>query len=211
MGRPSRKTERKADLVQAAFRAVSQHGLRSLSLGDVAAQAGLTRGAILYYYEDLDELLVAAHRAGIERFCDRRDDAVRAAATPGGQLATAIRGGLPDGPDDALMRLLYEFDVLAGSSSLHDELVRQMYQRQLDTYTRVLRAGAASGAFRPALEIDVLAMNLVALEDAYALHIVGGNDRITVAMAERAMIDLVERLGCPTSAPDVARGVGGAR
>lgn len=200
MARPSRQTERKADLVQAALDAVSERGLRTLSLADVADQAGLTRGAILYYYEDLDALLVEAHRAGIERYCDRRDRIVDGIDDPGEALAAAIREGLPSGPDDALMRLLYEFDVLAGSSSLHDELVRQMYLRQLATYRRVLAGGAASGAFQPSLSVDDLAMTLVALEDAYALHIVGGNDLITVDIADRAMREVAERLGCPARA-----------
>ena len=57
----------------------------------------------------------------------------------------AIREGLPSGPDDALKRLLYEFDVLAGSSQLHDELVEKMYDRQLATYRGVLERGIAAG------------------------------------------------------------------
>lgn len=114
---------------------MSEHGLRSISLTDVAQQAGLTRGAILYYYADLDALLVEAHRAGVERYCDARDELIAALTDPRDQLAVAIQEGLPDGPDDALMRLLYEFDVLAGNSSLHDEMVETMYSRQLATYT----------------------------------------------------------------------------
>lgn len=198
MARPRRQEERRADLVEAALTAVSEHGLRSLSLADVAEKAGLTRGAILYYYEDLDALLVEAHRAGLERFCDHRDAIVAAIAEPELQLAAAIREGLPSGPDDALMRLLYEFDVLAGTSKLHDDLVERMYLRQLATYTAILERGTASGAFVPRLEVATLAMNLVALEDAYGLHIVAGNSLITVESAEAAMTAAANGLGAPT-------------
>ncbi|GAB3586481.1 TetR/AcrR family transcriptional regulator [Leifsonia lichenia] len=198
MARPRRQEERRADLVEAALTAVSEHGLRSLSLADVAEKAGLTRGAILYYYEDLDALLVEAHRAGLERFCDHRDAVVAAIAEPQLQLAAAIREGLPSGPDDALMRLLYEFDVLAGTSKLHDDLVEKMYLRQLATYTAILERGTASGAFAPRLDVATLAMNLVALEDAYGLHIVAGNSLITVESAEAAMTAAAAGLGAPT-------------
>ncbi|KRC51661.1 TetR family transcriptional regulator [Leifsonia sp. Root227] len=198
MARPRRQEERRADLVEAALTAVSEHGLRSLSLADVAEKAGLTRGAILYYYEDLDALLVEAHRAGLERFCDHRDAVVAAIAEPQLQLAAAIREGLPSGPDDALMRLLYEFDVLAGTSKLHDDLVEKMYLRQLATYTTILERGTASGAFAPRLDVATLAMNLVALEDAYGLHIVAGNSLITVESAEAAMTAAAAGLGAPT-------------
>jgi len=199
MARPRKQDERRADLIEAALSAVGERGLRSLSLADVAAKAGLTRGAILYYYEDLDQLLVEAHRAGLERFCDHRDAVVAAIAEPQLQLAAAIREGLPSGPDDALMRLLYEFDVLAGTSTLHDELVERMYQRQLATYAGILERGVAARVFAPALPLETLAMNLVALEDAYGLHIVAGNSLITVANAEAAMRAAADGLGAPTA------------
>lgn len=186
--------------MEAALSAVSEHGLRSISLTDVAQQAGLTRGAILYYYADLDALLVEAHRAGVERYCDARDELIAALADPREQLAVAIREGLPDGPDDALMRLLYEFDVLAGSSSLHDEMVETMYSRQIATYTGVLERGIAAGMFAPELDVPTLAMTLVALEDAYGLHIVGGNSLIDVDGAVKAMRSVAEKLGAAPGA-----------
>ncbi|GGR27096.1 TetR/AcrR family transcriptional regulator [Agromyces mediolanus] len=197
MARPRDQRARREALIEATYAAGRMHGLRSLSLTDVAAQAGLTRGAILYYYEDLDALLVEAHAAGIERFCDARDAAVAALDDPREQLSAAIAGGLPSGPDDALMSLLYEFDVLAGNSALHDELVQKLYLRQLGTYRGILAAGRASGAFAPRLDDEQLAMTFVALEDAYGLHIVGGNALMTVATAEAAMRAVAADLGCP--------------
>ncbi|MDH6292109.1 TetR/AcrR family transcriptional regulator [Rhodococcus opacus] len=70
------------------------HGLRSLSLTDVAKRAGLTRGALLNYFDDLDSLLVEAHRAGTERYCDLRDEAVAAQSSYAAKLRTAIDAGL---------------------------------------------------------------------------------------------------------------------
>src|SRR5215207_11769055 len=103
MARPRKQEARRAALIEATYAAGRTHGLRSLSLTDVAEQAGLTRGAILYYYEDLDALLVEAHAAGVERFCDERDATVAQLDDPRVQLGAAIEAGLPSGPDDALM------------------------------------------------------------------------------------------------------------
>ncbi|UOQ90737.1 TetR family transcriptional regulator [Agromyces endophyticus] len=200
MARPRNQEARRAELIEATYAAGRMHGLRSLSLTDVAAQAGLTRGAILYYFEDLDALLVEAHSAGVERFCDERDALVAGLDDPREQLAAAIDGGLPSGPDDALMSLLYEFDVLAGNSELHDELVQKLYLRQLETYRRIFAAGRAAGVFSPNLGDDELAMTFVALEDAYGLHIVAGNALMTVETAAGAMRSVARELGCPPSA-----------
>jgi AcrR family transcriptional regulator len=197
MARPRRQEARRAAIIDAAYAAGRTRGLRSLSLTDVAEQAGLTRGAVLYYYEDLDALLVEAHNAGIERFCDQRETTVAALADPREKLAAAIDAGLPSGPDDALMSLLYEFDVLAGNSALHDELVQKLYLRQSATYRGIIQEGRASGVFTPRLGDDDLAMTFVALEDAYGLHIVGGNALMTVERAAQAMRAVATDLGCP--------------
>ncbi|EYT60401.1 MULTISPECIES: TetR/AcrR family transcriptional regulator [Microbacterium] len=197
MARPKRQEERRAALIEATYAAGKEHGLRSLSLTDVATTAGLTRGAILYYYEDLDALLVEAHAAGIQRFCNERDAVLAAIDDPRDRLGAAIDAGLPDGPDDALMSLLYEFDVLAGNSALHDELVQELYLRQLETYRGVIAAGRAAEVFSPGIDDEQLAMTFVALEDAYGLHIVGGNALMTVPKAAAAMRAVAEQLGCP--------------
>ena len=120
---------------------------------------------------------------------------------PREQLAAAIAGGLPDGPDDALMALLYEFDVLAGNSELHDELVQKLSLRQLATDRGVLAAGRAAGVFSPRLSDEELAMTFVALEDAYGLHIVGGNALMTVETAAAAMRAVAADRGCPPAPP----------
>lgn len=199
MARIKNQSQRREALISATLETVGQSGLRSLSLADVARRAGLTRGAILYYYEDLDALLLETHRAGVERFCDHRDDVIAELDDPQDQLSAAIGEGLPSGPDDALMRLLYEFDVLAGTSSAHDEMVENMFNRQMKIYQDVLAAGIEAGVFVPVIPVDQLALNLVALEDAYGLHIVAGNSLMTVERAKEAMHGAATGLGAPPS------------
>ena len=52
-----RSRRRKTDLLEAAQRAMAEHGA-GVRLNQVAEEAGLTSGAILYHYKDLQELLV---------------------------------------------------------------------------------------------------------------------------------------------------------
>lgn len=198
MARPSRQKERRIEVIDAALTAAAEHGLRNLSLTDVANQAGVTRGALLYYYEDLEAILVEAHAAGMARVGAERAELVAQQQLPPQKLAVAIDAGLPNGPDDALMRILYEFDVLAGKSELHDKLVQQLYQEQLELYRAILAEGVASGDFLPTGSIDDIAMNFVALEDAYGLHIVGGGS-ISVADAKRAIELYAAQAGCPSA------------
>ena len=196
MARPNRQKERRIEVIDAALAAAAKHGLRNLSLTDVANQAGVTRGALLYYYADLDAILVEAHAAGMRRVGADRAALVAEQPSPAEKLAIAIDAGLPSGPDDSLMRLLYEFDVLAGKSQLHDELVQQLYREQLELYRAILVEGAETGAFSLTGPLDDVAMNFVALEDAYGLHIVAGGS-ITLAEARRAIALYASQAGCP--------------
>lgn len=196
MARPSTQQQRRIEVVQAALDAAADRGLRKLSLTDVANQAGVTRGALLYYYDDLDAILVEAHAAGMARVGSERAALVEREHGAAAKLDAAISAGLPSGPDDALMRLLYEFDVLAGKSPLHDELVQKLYREQLELYRGILAAGVESGDFTLTGPVDDIAMNFVALEDAFGLHIVAGGS-ITVADAERAIRLYAQQSGAP--------------
>ncbi len=95
------------------------------------------------------------------------------------------------------MRLLYELDVLAGSSTLHERLVQDLDQRQLNTYRLVLGRGVEAGVFSPSLGIDMVAQTLVALEDGFGLQIVA--DKVTTHdEAAACMRAVAGELGCPT-------------
>ena len=67
-----RRADRRQDLIEAARRAMVRHGTDGVHLNQVAAEAGLSSGAVLYHYPNLDDLLLEAHHAGLERFYDQR-------------------------------------------------------------------------------------------------------------------------------------------
>jgi AcrR family transcriptional regulator len=196
MARPSTQQQRRVEVIEAALEAAAERGLRHLSLTDVANHAGVTRGALLYYYEDLEEILLEAHAAGMIRVGSERAASVAAEHGAAAKLSAAIDAGLPTGPDDALMRLLYEFDVLAGKSPLHDALVQQLYREQVNLYLTVLTDGRDSGDFTLTGPIEIIARNFVMLEDAYGLHIVAGGS-LTVTDARNAIRLYARQAGIP--------------
>src|SRR6185369_11867715 len=82
MGTRKSRTERRADLIDAARRAMIAHGTDTVGLNQVAEQAGLTSGAVLYHYPHLPDLLIEAHHAGMERFYEARVRAAAAVSDP---------------------------------------------------------------------------------------------------------------------------------
>ncbi|MFI0483465.1 TetR/AcrR family transcriptional regulator [Actinomadura sp. 9N215] len=171
MARPSKAHERRADLVAAARRAVLGRGMLDLRLRDVAAEAEMSPGSVLYYFPTLTDLLREVQREAVERFCAAREDAVRDEPDPRRRLIAMIRSGLPSGPGDDLCVLLYELGAVARRDPSYAAEHIRLYERQVGIYAGILEAGSATGAFTLTRDAGTIARNLVALEDGFGLHI----------------------------------------
>ena len=183
------RAERRQDLIEAARRAMIQHGTDGVHLNQVAEQAGLTSGAVLYHYPELSDLLLEAHHAGMERFYDLRLKKIARVSDPVEKLVATVRSGLPDGPDDPDVRLLNELGGAAGRNRVYATLLTTLYDRQVSMYQLILETGAAHGAFTLAGDSLTIARNLVALEDAYGYRIVARHPLIGPAEAAELILD----------------------
>lgn len=165
------RTDRRIDLIEAARRAIIRHGVDGVQLSHVAEEAGLTSGAVLYHYPDLNELLVEAQHAGMERFYEQRLRQIAAVMDPVEKLVMTIRSGLPTGPLDPDVRLLNELGGAAGRNRMYGVLLTSLYDRQVSMYQSILDTGAALGVFKLSADALTISRNLVALEDAYGYRI----------------------------------------
>ncbi|WP_067801243.1 TetR/AcrR family transcriptional regulator [Actinomadura formosensis] len=207
MATRKRKTERRQDLIEAARRAIVQYGTDAVHLNQVAEAAGLTSGAVLYHYPDLNDLLLEAHHAGMERFYDLRMKKIASIADPAEKLVVTIRSGLPSSPDDDDVRLLCELGGSAGRNRVYATLLTTLYDRQVTMYQMILETGRAQGAFTLSGDSQTIARNLVALEDAYGYRIVARHPLIGPDEAAELILDYARQAtGHPLRpAPEPAR------
>jgi DNA-binding transcriptional regulator YbjK len=174
MARPKDQERRRGELVAAAGELAARKGMRDVRLRDVAEAAGLTSGAVLYYFDGLDDLFFAAYERAIERFCVERERVVAGIADPARALATALHLGVPTGADDVEIRLLYEFEAVAFRSKECADLMASYVERQVDMYAAILEAGAAARAFKLEGEPRRIARNLIAGEDGHGVYVLTG-------------------------------------
>jgi AcrR family transcriptional regulator len=172
-----RRAERRAELLQAAQRAMAAHGT-NVQLNQVAREAGLTSGAVLYHYPDLQELLLDANRSGMERFYDERVNANDGITDPVERLVRTISSGLPVDGDDPDVRLLCELGGAAARNPVYGALLTALFDRQVAMYQVILEAGAALGIFHLRGDAVTIGRNLVALEDAYGYRIMARHPSI---------------------------------
>ena len=182
------QARRRAQLVAAARAVLLERGAVGLRVKDIAERVDLSSSSVLYYYPDLDDLLLEVSREAMERYAERRAEAVRRIADPVAQLRQAIKLGVPTGPDDDDSRLLYEIDALTGASQLFATLSAAFFDRQAMLYERVLERGMESRAFELGSDARAIARGLVALEDGLGLQVVLGHPGIDAAAAEAILM-----------------------
>ena len=203
MSRSKAGRARRDALVGAAQRAMLEHGADT-KLRHVAEAAGLTSGAVLYHFPDVQALLVEANRAGMERFYDERVATPRGLDDPVEKLVVTIRTGLPvDGrrrlgapalrarrrrrPPAGLRRAAHLALRPPGRDVPGDPRVRSR--------PRHLHADAARSL--------TIARNLVALEDAYGYRMVAGHPTIDHAVATELILDYARvATGHPLDPPE---------
>jgi AcrR family transcriptional regulator len=189
VARPKKQEARRDELVAAAQRAIVKNGPDGARLNRVAAEAGLTAGAVLYYYPDIDDLILEANRVGMERFYDERMRMIdELPDDPVTRLRALIDSGLPRDPEDPGVRLLCELGGSAGRNPVVAALLTTLYDRQVGMYQVVLEQGAAREQFRLMDSSLRIARNLVALEDAYGYRIVARHPTIDAPAAAELIL-----------------------
>lgn len=185
MGRTS---GRKAELIEAAQRAIAVHG-SAVRLNQIAEQAGVSSSAVLYHYPEIEDLLVDANRAGMERFYDERLRAISGVADPVQRLVTTIALGVPRSADDEDVRLLCSLGGEAARNTVYAVLLTSLFDRQVVMYQSILDLGVNSGDFELRQESVIIARNLVALEDAYGYRIMAKHPTLDYAGAVELIVD----------------------
>jgi AcrR family transcriptional regulator len=85
--------ERRTELARAAGRLIARSGISAATMRDVAAEAGLTTGALTHYFADKRELMLHTFRESLAGRKSVRD--ARGNAEPRQLLVQSLEGGLP--------------------------------------------------------------------------------------------------------------------
>jgi AcrR family transcriptional regulator len=162
------KEERRKQLIDAAWRCVARGGYRRLSVDDICAEAGLSKGAFYTYFEHKQDLLLALlddDAAGLNEVL------ADAAGRPGGveQIRRFVAALVDRGSDTGAVQL--RADLWAEIAS--DEALRARFLEAMQ-YRRIELAGLIADAVAAGELVEVpanaLAAIFLALGDGLMLH-----------------------------------------
>lgn len=162
---------RKGTIIDIATRFLARNGSRGTSLGEIAAEAGVSQAGLLYHYPTKEELLNAV--------LDRRDEAEDArlwqTPDPGLEIINILARNVTrwaKHPDMVGMHTVLVAENVGGDGVLHPRLISR-YRMTVDRIRATLAAAQDRGEIRTDVDPRLKAIEIVAfingLETAWLL------------------------------------------
>ncbi|MBW2733330.1 MAG: TetR/AcrR family transcriptional regulator [Deltaproteobacteria bacterium] len=195
--------EKKAAILDAATEAFASAGFHGASYNQIIEAAGISKGAMYYYFDDKEDLFATV----VDRSLHGVVDAL--GSFPEVEGIDAFWRALDDFMDQmldlslraphafALMRHVLKLDAEGG---IKKPILREIRQMNLDWSRHFLKAGQGVGAVRDDLPLDFLVRILGALDEAGDLWFVEQYETIDAQAMKtygKILTDLIRRLVAP--------------
>ncbi|MBB6546738.1 TetR/AcrR family transcriptional regulator [Nonomuraea rubra] len=186
--------ERRREVLSAASRVIVRDGIDAATTRAIAKEAGYSNGVLAHYFADKDEILLSALRHSHRRIRERLTGKVA-----GMTGLAALREVLLDNlPLDAERAVETRLEVSFWSRSLAAERLAEVQRAEAGELRSAVREllGQASEAGELAADddLDDVTERLLALVDGLSLHLLLYPDRLGRDVAERLMLQTLERL-----------------
>jgi AcrR family transcriptional regulator len=166
--RPPRIAE--ADLTDAVVRVVAERGLDAVSVRSVAREAGVSAGAVQYYFPTVDALLHAAYRRVIDRVLARARR-LPPVTRPREFVRALLLELLPlDDEREAELRVGLAFSARSPFSEPLAGLYTEGYRTLIGGLEAALRTAVAQGVAAPGVDPRRDAVAAAATADGLAWH-----------------------------------------
>jgi AcrR family transcriptional regulator len=190
--------DRHQEILDAAARVITGRGLAETRISDIAEQAGVSPGLILYYFESKDRLLSEALTFANDQFYLRTSREIRRLPSAIDQLRRlvdlSVPGYLPEYGrlDEWALWIEVWVRALRDSDMAKDrEVLDDRWRSQI---ADVIRAGKDSGEFTTADDTDELAIRIGCLIDGLAIQVVMNDSTITTTRMHDAVMRVSSQL-----------------
>jgi TetR/AcrR family transcriptional repressor of uid operon len=166
---PATRVERRQQLVDAAWRCVADRGFQTLTVDDVCAEAGVSKGAFYVYFDQKQDLLIALLEDEAAEI-DRTMDALARSNVNGvGRLRRFARAMIERGEDPARLQIHTDLWAEMASNPLVRERWIEIERTRRVALKRWIDESIVAGELTD-IPANALAAILLALGDGLLLH-----------------------------------------
>lgn len=156
---PQLQAQRREDLLDAAFELLRQQDYRSITIRDLAAQAGTQSAMIKYYFGNKRGLFLAL----LERISATQFANVQAVLSAPDPIRAFIETTLTFFEDNPQIVRLMTTEVLSGDSELQQDLIDMMPKKMAALLPTLIESQQQAGRLRADLDPKWTAFSLVSL------------------------------------------------
>ena len=187
----------RARLLRVATRHFARHGLEGASLNEILAEAGISKGAYYYYFDDKDDLLATVLDDAVDEMLARLrmpafDQLTRDEFWPAVERLVASWAGVVDVPSD-LLQVAVQFTA----ARRRNVRFAPILAKAQGLYRKLIEPGQRLGCVRTDLPVDVLIRLLEANDaalDGIFLSLHGTVTRANLERHTRLVFDTFKRL-----------------
>jgi AcrR family transcriptional regulator len=160
-----------------AFALFSRHGIKNVSLDQVAAHAGVTKGSLYWHFKSKDEVILAASAHYYAAYHRRINEGLARVTDPAKRLARTVETAVQICLTDHANRVFTtEIFTLAITNDKLRRSWRQFSDTVRDFYINLVKAAAAAGRLKthdPERAVDFMlsAMEGIKLRALYEPHL----------------------------------------
>lgn len=191
--RPDVSEKRRDQILEAATKVFTERGFASARMDDIVAEAKLSKGALYWYFDSKDALIVGIldrvfdwETSHLRELIDREDSAQKMLQVIFDTMIQDIEKMKP------LMPLFLEFWSLSVRRQTINQAIKRYYQKFLDLIEPIIERGIQRGEFRP-VDIKDTAIAIGAIFEGTILFYVYFPDTVHFENQFKANLEIISR------------------
>lgn len=196
----ARKSERVRAIVRAAYEIMGRKGFVNVSLADIAAEAGVSKALLHYYFADKDELVGEIYNYAMSEYLET---AVVIFSRPGsleekiGALFDAFYSYIQKNPDWFVVVMELTLLGLKNPARTRDIFAQHVHIRELTA--DALRRARDEEGLSPEVDLEVLASIMIAMANGFSMSYLIARETTNfprvIAYFRKMIIDLMKTGG----------------
>ena len=189
--RPDVSEERKNQIIAAATKVFTERGFAEARMDDIVAESGLSKGALYWYFDSKDAIIVAIldrvfdwEAAHLDEILDYEDSAKK-------KLERFVDVTLQDlNKMKPLMPIFFDFWSLSVRNKNINKAIKRYYQSFIDIVEPIIELGIERGEFRT-VDVRETALAIGALFEGTILFYAYFYDILNLETQFRTGLDLI--------------------
>ena len=179
----------KESILGSATKLFSKFGPKKTTIDEIAANAGIGKGTIYYYFADKEAIFARVVKDESDQLLKRLSQAAKESESPEQKLIDLFIEKLTGLAEFVNLRWLYDYIDVNRWSSLEKETI-DLAQKEQKLVEEILEEGKSKGLF--AIEdVTKIAQNLVSIVSAMAKTLPGGLSPLEITKSMEEMLALI--------------------